>query len=332
MKKLFAALLFTILAPAPVWAQEKVVNIYNWSDYIDPRVIEEFTKETGIKVVYDTYDSNEVLETKLLTGKTGYDVVLPSATFLARQIQAGVFQKLDRSKLSNYKNLWPEVMQRLAAYDPGNAYAVNYMWFTTGIAYNVDQIRKRLGDKPIDSWDAVFKPENLRKLADCGVYMLDSPEDILASAARFLNQNPNSKDANDIRRAAETVARVKGLGEEVSFVGIYQRAGIGRHLLCCRLGGGCAAGARAGARGRQRGQHRICDPEGRRAHVARQFCDSHGCAARRERLSLHRLHAASLTSPRVTRRSRNSPTRFCLRGRWSRRRFRKTSPSIPMKR
>ena len=209
MRKILAGCAFAIAMSVPALAQQKVVNIFNWSDYIDPRVLDEFTRETGIKVVYDTYDSNEALETKLLAGKTDYDVVVPSATFLQRQILAGVYQKLDRSKLANAKGLWPEVMSRLAAYDPGNQYGVNYMWFTTGIAYNVEKIRQRLGDRPIDSWEAVFKPENLRRVADCGVYMLDSPEDMFTAALKFAGANPDSKRPEDIRRAAETLIRVK---------------------------------------------------------------------------------------------------------------------------
>ncbi len=194
---------------APALAQEKVVNVYNWSDYIDPKALDDFSKETGIKVVYDTYDSNETLETKLLAGNTGYDVVVPSATFLQRQIKAGVYQKLDKSKLPNLKGMWPEVMARLAAYDPGNQYAVNYMWFTTGIAFNVDKAKQRMGGKPIDSWDTVFKPENLRKFADCGVYMLDSPEDVFTSELKYLGVNPDSKNPADIKRAADALMRVK---------------------------------------------------------------------------------------------------------------------------
>ena len=194
---------------APALAQEKVVNVYNWSDYIDPKALDDFSKETGIKVVYDTYDSNETLETKLLAGNTGYDVVVPSATFLQRQIKAGVYQKLDKSKLPNLKGMWPEVMARLAAYDPGNQYAVNYMWFTTGIAFNVDKAKQRMGGKPIDSWETVFKPENLRKFADCGVYMLDSPEDVFTSELKYLGANPDSKNPADIKRAADALMRVK---------------------------------------------------------------------------------------------------------------------------
>src|ERR1041385_6954006 len=139
----------------------RVVNVYNWSDYIDPKVLENFTRETGIKVQYDTFDANETLETKLLAGKSGYDVVVPTAYFLERQIKAGVFQKLDKEKLPNLANMWPEITHRLAAYDPGNQYAVNYMWGTTGIGYNVRKVRDIMGaNGAIDSWDLVFKPEN----------------------------------------------------------------------------------------------------------------------------------------------------------------------------
>src|SRR4051812_10630530 len=139
--------------------QERVVNVYNWSDYIDPTVLEDFTKTTGIKVKYDTFDSNDMLETKLLAGRTGYDLVVPTAYFLAREIKAGVFQKLDKSKLNNLANAWDEITTRLAVYDPGNQYAVNYMWGTTGIGYNVKKARAVLGDASIDSLDVVFKPE-----------------------------------------------------------------------------------------------------------------------------------------------------------------------------
>ncbi len=210
------ALVCGLLMPALAFAQqppqaapEKVVNVYNWSDYIDPKVLEDFTHETGIKVVYDTYDSNEMLETRLLAGKTGYDVVVPSATFLARQIKAGVYRPLDKSKLPNAKNLWPEIMARLAKYDPGNQYAVDYMWFTTGIAYNVQAAKQRLGDKPLDSWDVVLRPENLRKFADCGVYVLDSPEDLFAIALNYMKLNPDSKNPNDIHRAAELLGSMR---------------------------------------------------------------------------------------------------------------------------
>jgi putrescine transport system substrate-binding protein len=187
-----------------------VVNVYNWSDYIDPTVLEDFTKETGIRVRYDTFDANETLETKLLAGRSGYDVVVPTAYFLQRQIKAGVFQKLDKSKLPNLANVWPEIVQRLATYDPGNEHAVNYMWGTTGIGYNVKKAREILGpDGKIDSWDIVFKPENLSKFKGCGVDMLDSADDILPGALNYLGLNPNSKEPKDLEQAADLVMKIR---------------------------------------------------------------------------------------------------------------------------
>src|SRR3978361_2088301 len=149
---------------APAAAEERTVNFYNWSNYMAPDVLENFTKETGIKVVYDTFDANETLETRLLAGKSGYDVVVPTAYFLQRQITANIFQKLDKSKLPNLANAWDVVTQRLAIYDPGNTYGANYMWGTTGIGYNIKVVQKILGaDAKIDTWDIIFKPENLAK-------------------------------------------------------------------------------------------------------------------------------------------------------------------------
>jgi putrescine transport system substrate-binding protein len=205
------ALLALGLAIAPAAAQkERIVNIYNWSDYIAPGVTDEFTKETGIKVRYDTFDSNDTLETKLLAGKSGYDVVVPTAYFLERQIKAGVFKKLDKAKLPNLANMWPEITQQLARYDPGNDYAVNYMWGTTGIGYNVKKAREVLGgDGKIDSWDIVFKPENLAKFKDCGVHMLDSSDDILSAALYYLGLDPNSTNESDLQKAADLMMKIR---------------------------------------------------------------------------------------------------------------------------
>src|SRR3954467_1553484 len=173
--------------PRPAQAQQRTVNFYNWSNYMAPGVLEDFTKQTGIKVVYDTFDANETLETRLLAGKSGYDVVVPTAYFLQRQIAASIFQKLDKTKLPNLANAWPTVTERLAVYDPGNQYAANYMWGTTGIGYNVAKLKQILGaDAKIDSWDIVFKPENLAKFKDCGVHMLDSADDIFPAAVTSL--------------------------------------------------------------------------------------------------------------------------------------------------
>jgi putrescine transport system substrate-binding protein len=189
---------------------ERVINVYNWTDYIAPGVIDDFTRETGIKVRYDTFDSNDTLETKLLAGKSGYDVVVPTAYFLERQIKAGVFQKLDKAKLPNLANMWPEITQRLATYDPGNQYAVNYMWGTTGIGYNAKKARDALGaDGGIDSWDVVFKPENLAKFKDCGVHMLDSSDDILAAALHYLGLDPNTTKEADLQAAADLMMKIR---------------------------------------------------------------------------------------------------------------------------
>ena len=208
----FALVLGACLAPlgsmTPARA-EAVLNVANWTDYIDQKALEEFTKETGIRVIYDTYDSNEILETRLLAGGAGYDIVAPSATFLQRQIKAGVFQKLNKALLPNLKGISADISARLAVYDPGNEYSVPYMWFTTGVAYNTAKIKERLGDKAMDTWDIVFKPENMKKLADCGVYFLDSPEDILAIAAKYAGLSPELRDAAGIRRAAEVVSHVR---------------------------------------------------------------------------------------------------------------------------
>lgn len=207
------ALVAAAVSVMPAAAQpkaERIVNVYNWTDYIAPTVMDEFTKETGIKARYDTFDSNDTLETKLLAGKSGYDVVVPTAYFLERQIKAGIFQKLDKAKLPNLANMWPEITQRLASYDPGNAYAVNYMWGTTGIGYNVKKAREALGgDGKIDNWDIIFKPENLAKFKDCGVYMLDSSDDILSAALHYLGLDPNTTREGDYQKAAELVSAIR---------------------------------------------------------------------------------------------------------------------------
>src|SRR3954451_8110521 len=198
------------LACGAALAQERVVNVYNWSDYIDPKVLESFTKETGIKVTYDTYDNNEIVETKLLAGKSGYDIVVPSGPFLQRLIGAKVFQKLDKAKLPNLSNQWPEVTQRLAVFDPGNQYAVNYMWGTTGIGINVKKVKEILGDVPLNTWDLVMKPEISSKLKACGIYMLDSPEDLFPGVMAYLGLNPDSKRIEDLNKAGDALFRIRG--------------------------------------------------------------------------------------------------------------------------
>ncbi|OOO22923.1 polyamine ABC transporter substrate-binding protein [Agrobacterium pusense] len=198
-----------LLSSTSAMAADRVVHVYNWSDYIDQSILEDFTKETGIKVVYDVFDNNELLETKLLAGASGYDVVVPTGPFLARQIKAGVFQKLDKTKLPNIGTLWPDIMDRLAVYDPNNQYAINYMWGTTSIGYNVDKVKAAHGNVPIDSWNIIFDPANAKKLSSCGINILDAPDETMAIALNYLGKNPNSKETSDLKAGAEVFKKIR---------------------------------------------------------------------------------------------------------------------------
>jgi putrescine transport system substrate-binding protein len=196
--------------PAEPTGGERVLNVYNWSDYIAEDTLANFEKESGIKVRYDMFDSNEVLEAKLMAGNTGYDIVVPSLTFLSRQIQAGVFMPLDKSRLTNLGNLDPEIMAELAKNDPDNTHALPYLWGTTGIGYNVAKVREVLGeDAPVDSWALVFEPENLAKLKDCGVYFLDTPSEIIPPVLRYLGEEPNSFDPKVVQKAIDRLTALR---------------------------------------------------------------------------------------------------------------------------
>ena len=197
------------LALASAAAAEEV-RVYNWSDYIDEALLAKFEAETGIKLIYDVFDSNEVLETKLLAGGSGYDVVVPTGTFLQRQIAAGAFQKLDKSKLANYGNLWDVISDRAAKYDAGNEYAINYMWGTTGIGVNVGKVKEILGDDaPVDSLGLIFDPANAEKLAACGIHMLDAPDEVIPAALKFLGEDPDSQDATVIEKTEAVLMGVR---------------------------------------------------------------------------------------------------------------------------
>ncbi|TBU92557.1 polyamine ABC transporter substrate-binding protein [Phytopseudomonas dryadis] len=190
-------------------AADKTVHFYNWSDYMGPDTLKSFEKETGTAVQYDVFETNEMLEAKLLSGHSGYDLVVPSSQFLTKQIRAGVYQPLDRSKLSNWQHLDPLLMQRLEAADPGNRYAVPYMWGTVGIGYNYAQVKAALGNSaPLDSWDLVFKPENLAKLSGCGVAFLDAPVKIIPQAMHYLGLDPNSSDPDDYAKASALLQKL----------------------------------------------------------------------------------------------------------------------------
>ncbi len=199
----------TVVAGAAM-AQDQVVNVYNWSDYIAEDTIEKFEAATGIKVVYDVFDSNEVLEAKMLTGSSGYDVVVPTSDFLQRQVAAGAYQPLDKSKLPNLANMDADLMAGAAVYDAGNEHATIYMWGTTGIGYNYGEIAARLGDDyEVSSWDLVFNPEIVSKLADCGVTMLDAPTEIIPAAMNYLGLDPRSTDKADLEAGAALLESVR---------------------------------------------------------------------------------------------------------------------------
>ena len=210
MKKALLPLAAALLCGTSALAAEGTVHVYNWSDYIDEELLTKFEQETGLELVYDVFDSNELLETKLLAGGSGYDVVVPTGTFLQRQIAAGVFSKLDFDKLPNSQYLWDVVMERTAKYDPGNAYSINYMWGTTGIGVNLPKVQEVLGaDAPIDSLDLIFKPENMEKLAACGVHFLDAPTEILPAALKYIGEDPDSQDPAVIEKVEPLLMSVR---------------------------------------------------------------------------------------------------------------------------
>jgi len=207
-KTLLALSLMGVMAGA-AQADDKVLHVYNWSDYIAPDTIANFEKESGIKVVYDVFDSNETLEAKLLAGKSGYDVVVPSNNFLAKQIKAGVYRELDKSKLSNYGNLNKSLLKAVSVSDPDNKHAFPYMWGSIGIGYNAEKVKAALGIDKIDSWDVVLKPENIAKLKGCGVSFLDSPTEMLPVALHYLGLPTDSQKKEDLKKAEELFLKIR---------------------------------------------------------------------------------------------------------------------------
>ena len=204
---ILAVLLAVIAGPALGQGQ---VNVYNWSDYIAVAELREFEKNTGIKVNYTTYDSNEILDAKLRTGSSGYDVVVPTASpFFVRQLAANLFRPLDKAKLKNLGNLDPGIMAALAKYDPGNAHAIPWMWGTTGIGYNVEAIKKRMPNAPVDSLAMIFDPAIVSRFVDCGVMVLDSPTDVFPAALKYLLLDPDSKNPADLEKAAAVIKAIR---------------------------------------------------------------------------------------------------------------------------
>lgn len=203
------ALAFAVLTGGGAVAQG-VLNIYNWNDYIDEQTLKAFESETGIKVNYDLYDANETLDAKLRAGRSGYDLVVPSASpFLALQIPAGLYRKIDRARLSNYRNLDPEIMRQLERYDPGNQYAIPWMWGTTGIGYNSSRILKIMPDAPVYSLRILFDPAIVSRFKNCGVVILDSATDVIPAALAYLGLDPDSKSTDDLAKAADVLMKIR---------------------------------------------------------------------------------------------------------------------------
>ncbi|MCQ4145029.1 polyamine ABC transporter substrate-binding protein [Vogesella sp. AC12] len=218
-------------------AASNELNIYNWSDYIAESTIPGFQKATGVKVRYDVYDSNEILQAKMLTGKSGYDIVVPSNTFLAKQIQANLYLPLDKSKLPNYKDLDPELMKLMTKFDPGNKFAVPYFWGINTIGINTDRATKALGGKlPANQWDMLFKPEHAAKLKSCGVSMLDSPAEVFPIVLHYMGKDPASKSEADYRAAADLLKSIRPHVTRFSSSGYINELSGGS--LCLVLGYG----------------------------------------------------------------------------------------------
>ena len=237
-------------------------------------------RQTGIAVRYDTFDSNDTLEAKLLAGQSGYDVVVPTAYFLARQIKAGIFQKLDKSKLPNLAYVWPEIAKQLAVYDPGNQYAVDYMWGTTGIGYNVKNVKQIFGpDAKIDSWDYVFDPDKIKKFKDCGIHLLDSSDDIMSAGLHYLHLDPNTSDPGDLQKVTDLLMRIRPYVRKFHSSEYLNALATGE--ICFVVGcSGDVKQAQTARRGSQkRHRDRLFDPQGGRAIVVRQSCHSEGRAA-----------------------------------------------------
>jgi putrescine transport system substrate-binding protein len=211
-RKLSLAVALGSLAMAATAAQANEVRVYNWSDYIAPDTLEKFTEATGIRVIYDVYDSNEVLDAAMLSGRSGYDVVVPSNHYLTRQVSAGVYMELDHDKIPNMENLNPELMDDLESIDPGSRYSIPYMWGTNGIGYNVERVTEILGeDAPLDSWALIFDPETTTALREggCGIAMLDTGDDMLSSGMAYLGLSPLSEESADIEAAGDLIAAVR---------------------------------------------------------------------------------------------------------------------------
>ncbi len=266
--------------------------IYNWSDFIGPDTIAKFEKLTGIKVTYDVYDAEETMEARLMAGSSGYDVVSASTDFFSREIKAGVYEALDKSKLTNWKNLDPRISAIQAQYDPGNQHAVPYLHSINGFAYNVDMVKARMPNAPVDSLDMIFKPEVVAKFADCGVTLIDSAEDVLQLALKYLGLDPNTTKREDFKAAEDTAAEGAPLYPLLRLHRVHEWPGkqgnLHRDVVVERL---CLF-ARPRQSRRRRRESRLHGAEGRGESDLLLAVDPEGRAAPRSRVRLHQFHSA----------------------------------------
>ena len=252
--------------------EEKVLNIYNWSDYIAEDTIRNFEKETGIKVRYDNFDNNEIVHAKLVAGKTGYDIVVPSSNWAKLQIDGGLLRKLDKGQIPNLKNLDPAVQAQLARMDPGNEYMVNWLWGFTTVGINVDKVKAALGSTPMPDnvWDLVFKPEYISKMKGCGVSFLDSATEVVPAALHYLGKPSFSKNPSDYTGGSQPAEVGAPARHAVQLVGLHQRHGQRLDLPGARLVGRHQHRAPARHRRQDRAEHPGPDPEDRRPAVLRR--------------------------------------------------------------
>lgn len=250
MKRLL--LLALLLLTAPAWGSDNVVNIYNWTDYIDPAALKQFTAETGIEVRYDVFDSLETLEGKLLAGHSGYDIVVPSnePTF-SRLIKAGALAELDRSRIPNWKNLDPAMMQRVEADDPGNKHGVIYLWGTIGLGVVPDKIKAAAPDAPMDSWALLFDPGNAKRIAACGITMMDSAIDVIPSVLGFLGRDPNSNEPADLAAAERALMAIRPYIRTFASGGALEALATGQTCLAFDYSGDVAQAAARAAEAKQ---------------------------------------------------------------------------------
>ena len=267
-----------------------MLNLYIWSDYLAANTLSDFEKQTGIKVHVAYFDTNETLETKLLAGSSGYDVVVPTASYFERQIKAGVYLTLDKSKLPNLKNMDPQLMSKVALHDPGNAHGMIYMWGTNGIGYNEKMVKALMPDAPLDSWRMVFDPAVASKMAKCGISVLDSPAEMMRAVYSYLGKDPNSQNPDDLAAGGSGAPQDPTLHPQHQFLGIYRSARQRRSVRGGRLQRRRDAGARPRPRGQQGHRDQVRRAQGGLDFVVRHAGDPEGCAGSRQRLRLPELH------------------------------------------